>query len=129
MQVSCCPRVNIDRNNDTPIKNEPFKEKEEIYFSIEETFSTDNTKNLSSVNSSNNQLADIKLNENISPKFNDKFCSHDQRKDLFTFTGESRRYDNSSYKYSEFTFNNGKDKSLCNFNTNVIESLNSSRVK
>ena len=80
-------------------------------------------------NSSNNQLSDKKLNEIISPKFNDEFCSHDQRKDLFTFTGESRKYDNSSYKYSEFTFNNGKDNSFCNFNTNVIESLNSSRVK
>jgi hypothetical protein len=65
----------------------------------------------------------------FSPKFNeDILYSPNQIKELITHTKESKKYENSSYKYSEFTFNNGKDNSICNINTFVLESENSSRV-
>ncbi len=85
-------------------------------------------KNIESVHSSNHQMSERKINDILSPKFNNEFISVEQRRDLVIYSANSPKLDNSSHKNSEFTFNNCKDNSICNINMNVIEALNSSRV-
>lgn len=96
---------------------------------MDDTFSTDNIKNVNSIISSKLKLFDNLKDEIFSPKFNEEICnSPDHRIELITFTKESKKFDNSSYKYTDFTFNNAKDNSIYNLNTYIMESDNSSRV-
>jgi hypothetical protein len=77
-------------------------------------------------NSNFNNLNNIKTQELLSPKFNEEPCDKSIKKDQITITKESKKYDNSSQKFSDFTFN-GKDSSMSNTNTFIIDS-DSSRV-
>lgn len=99
-----------------------------MYLSFEETFSTDNMKNISSNNSSNPKKFDKDRNVIDSPKFNEEIRENNSVKEL-TFTRESKKHDilSNSQKVSEFTFNKG-DNSYSNNNTFILESDNSSRV-
>ena len=106
---------------------------------MEETYSTDNIKNVSSGHSSNvkysEKSSEKEKNDLFSPKFNEDSAESHKKSDIkelmanYVHTKESKKCDNCSQKQSEFTFNNGKDLSMSGSNTFIQESENSSRVK